>query len=133
MASRSRHGEPMNAPRPPGGFTLIEMLVVLSVIGLLLSLVAPSYLHHVDHAQELALRHNLKAARESIDQFRADRGRDPANLDELVSAHYLRELPLDPVTDRADTWQPVQVDGAMHDLHSGAPGKASDGSTYASW
>ena len=119
-------------PRPPG-FTLIEMLVVLSVIALLLSLVAPSYLHHVDRAQELALKHNLKAVRESIDQFHADRGRDPASLDELVSTRYLRELPLDPVTDRVDTWVPVQVEGGVHDLHSGAPGKSSDGSTYASW
>ena len=117
----------------PRGFTLIEMLVVLSVIGLLLSLVAPSYLHRIDRAQELALKHNLKAAREAIDQFRADRGRDPASLDELVATHYLRELPLDPVTDRSDSWAPVQVDGGMHDLHSGAPGKASDGSAYASW
>ncbi len=109
------------------------MLVVLSVIALLLSLVAPSYLHHVDRAQELALKHNLKAVRESIDQFHADRGRDPASLDELVSTRYLRELPLDPVTDRVDTWVPVQVEGGVHDLHSGAPGKSSDGSTYASW
>jgi general secretion pathway protein G len=123
----------MSQPTRPRGFTLIEMLVVLSVIGLLLSLVAPSYLHHVDRAQELALKHNLKSVRESIDQFRADRGRDPANLDELVSTHYLRELPLDPVTDRTDSWVPVQVDGGMHDLHSGAPGKGSDGSAYASW
>jgi len=112
---------------------LIEMLVVLSVIALLLSLVAPSYLHHVDRAQELALKHNLKAVRESIDQFRADRGRDPASLDELVSTRYLRELPLDPVTDRTDSWVPVQMNGGMHDVHSGAPGKGSDGSAYASW
>ena len=123
----------MSQPVRSRGFTLIEMLVVLSVIGLLLSLVAPSYLHHVDHAQELALKHNLKAVREGIDQFRADRGRDPASLDELVSTHYLRELPLDPVTDRTDSWVPVQVDGGVHDLHSGAPGKGSDGSAYASW
>ena len=123
----------MSRPVRHRAFTLIEMLVVLSVIGLLLSLVAPAYLHHVDRAQELALRHNLKSVRESIDQFRADRGRDPASLDELVSTHYLRELPLDPVTDRTDSWVPVQVDGGMHDLHSGAPGKAGDGSAYASW
>ena len=60
----------MNTLRPPRGFTLIEMLVVLAVLGLLLSLVAPSYLHQVDRAQELALRHNLKAVRASLDQFR---------------------------------------------------------------
>lgn len=123
----------MSARHRLRGFTLIEMLVVLAVIGLLLSLVAPSYLHHIDRAQELALRHNLKAVRTSIDQFRADRGRDPANVAELVSAHYLPEAPLDPVTDRSDTWVPVVVDGGMRDLHSGAAGNGSDGSAYASW
>ena len=115
------------------GFTLIEMLVVLSVIALLLSLVAPSYISHVGRAQELTLKQNLKTVRAAIDQFHADRGRDPTDLPELVSAHYLRELPVDPLTDRSDTWVPVVVDSGMHDLHSGALGKGSDGTTYASW
>ncbi len=119
--------------RASGGFTLIEMLVVLSVIALLLSLVAPAYVSHVGRAQELTLRQNLKTVRASIDQFRADRARDPADLAELVAEHYLRELPVDPVTDRNDTWVPVVMAGAMHDLHSGAPGKGSDGTPYASW
>lgn len=133
MALPCRSGERMSSPWRHRGFTLIEMLVVLSVIGLLLSLVAPAYLHHVDRAQELTLKQNLKTVRNSIDQFHADRGRDPAGLEELVSMHYLRDLPLDPVTDRTDSWVLVQMDGGMHDLHSGAPGKATDGSTYASW
>jgi general secretion pathway protein G len=115
------------------GFTLIEMLVVLSVIGLLLSLVAPSYLQHVDRARELALKADLRTIRDGIDKFNADRGRDPADLAELVSTHYLRELPVDPMTDRSDTWAVVEVDGKMHDLHSGAPGKGQDGTAYASW
>lgn len=115
------------------GFTLIEMLVVLSVIALLLSLVAPAYVSHIDRAQELTLRQNLKITRASIDQFRADRARDPADLAELVAEHYLRELPVDPVTDRNDTWVPAVVNGGMRDLHSGAPGKGSDGTLYASW
>jgi general secretion pathway protein G len=115
------------------GFTLIEMLVVLSVMALLLSLVAPSYISHVDRAQELTLKQNLKTIRAAIDQFRADRGRDPADLAELVATHYLRELPIDPVTDRSDTWVPVVVSNGMHDLHSGSPGKGSDGTPYAGW
>jgi general secretion pathway protein G len=114
-------------------FTLIEMLVVLSVIGLLLSIIAPTYLTHVDRARDLALRQTLKTVRDGIDKFSADRGRDPADLAELVSARYLRDLPVDPVTDRSDTWVPVQVDGALHDLHSGAPGKGQDGTAYAAW
>ena len=115
------------------GFTLIEMLVVLSVIALLLSLVAPAYISRIDRAQEVTLKQNLKTVRNSIDQFHADHTRDPADLAELVTTHYLRELPVDPVTDRSDTWVPVVVDGGMHDLHSGAPGKGSDGTPYASW
>ncbi len=115
------------------GFTLIEMLVVLSVIALLLSLVAPAYVSHIDRAQELTLKQNLKTVRSTIDQFRADHARDPADLAELVSTHYLRDLPVDPVTDRSDTWVPVVVEGGMHDLHSGAPGKGSNGTSYASW
>jgi general secretion pathway protein G len=115
------------------GFTLIEILVVLSVIGLLLSIAAPAYLKHVDHARDLALRQDLKTMRDGIDKFHADRGRDPADLAELVNARYVREVPVDPVTDSATTWVPVQVDGGMHDLHSGAPGNGADGTPYASW
>lgn len=119
--------------RSPGGFTLIEMLVVLAVIGLLLSIVAPSYRGHVDRARDLALKQDLKTVRDSIDKFHADRGRDPIELAELVTAHYLRELPVDPVTDSPTTWVPVKVDGGVHDLHSGAPGNGADGTAYASW
>lgn len=123
----------MRSASAPRGFTLIEMLVVLSVIGMLLSLVAPSYLGHVDRARELVLKQDLKTVRDSIDKFAADRGIDPENLDELVSAHYLREVPVDPMTDQSTTWVPQMVDGKMHDLHSGAPGRAHDGTSYASW
>ncbi|MET0384111.1 MAG: prepilin-type N-terminal cleavage/methylation domain-containing protein [Burkholderiaceae bacterium] len=115
------------------GFTLIEMLVVLSVIALLLSLVAPAYVSRIDRVRDLTLRQNLKTLRDAIDQFRADRARDPADLAELVGAHYLRDLPVDPVTDRNDGWVPMMVDGGMHDLHSGAPGKGGDGRPYAQW
>ncbi len=130
MGKLEHVAKPLQARR---GFTLIEMLVVLSVIALLLSLVAPAYVSHIDRAQELTLKQNLKTVRSTIDQFRADRGRDPVDLAELVNDHYLRELPVDPVTDRNDTWVPVVLDGAMHDLHSGAPGKGRDGSPYANW
>jgi general secretion pathway protein G len=118
---------------PPGGFTLIEMLVVLSVIALLLSIAAPAYLTHVDRARDLALKQDLRTIRDSIDKFHADSGRDPTELSELVTTHYLRELPVDPVTDSATTWVPVQVDGGVRDLHSGAPGSGADGTPYASW
>lgn len=130
LFATSAHGRP--ADHPDGrGFTLIEILVVLAVLALLTSIVAPTYLGRLDAAKELALKQNLKTIRDSIDHFAADRGRDPSDLQELVTSHYLREVPLDPVTDSAATWVPVIQDGRMHDLHSGALGQASDGISYA--
>lgn len=119
------------------GFTLIELMVVMAAIGLLLAITVPRYAEHVDRAREVVLRQNLAAVRDAIDKFYADRGRYPAALQELVQARYLRQLPVDPVTDRVDTWVLVGSDSGgatgVSDLHSGAAGKARDGSAYASW
>jgi general secretion pathway protein G len=120
------------------GFTVIELLVVLAAIALLLAVAAPRYVAHLDHAREVALRQNLHGLRDAIDKFYGDQGRYPANLEELVLKRYLRALPEDPVTQRTDSWvllgpngQPGS--GAVFDVRSGAPGKALDGSAYASW
>ncbi len=121
------------------GFTLIELLVVLAAMALLLSLAAPLYLQHVDRGRDVVLRHNLAALREAIDKFNADRSRYPASLQELVAERYIRNIPLDPVTDRSDTWVVVganaqgQTADVVRDVRSGAPGKAADGTPYASW
>src|SRR5262245_29725304 len=88
-----------------GGFTLIEMLAVLAAVALLLGIVAPRYLRHVDQAREVTLKHNLVGVRDSIDKFYVDRGRYPNDLQELVQSNYLRATPVDPLTNRADTWQ----------------------------
>jgi general secretion pathway protein G len=121
----------------PRGFTLIELLVVMAALGLLLAIAAPRYVEHVDRTRETVLRHNLASLREAIDQFHADRARYPKNLDELVEQRYLRHVPLDPVTDRTDSWVLVppqgQQTGAVFDVKSGAAGTARDGSAYASW
>jgi general secretion pathway protein G len=124
--------------RKGSGFTIIELLVVLAAMGLLLSLAVPRYVDHVDRSREAVLKHNLKAAREAIERYHADRGRYPASLQELVAARYLREVPLDPITDRADTWLVVGPNGAgasgsVFDLKSGARGNARDGTAYATW
>jgi general secretion pathway protein G len=83
------------------------------------------------------LKHNLKATREAIDRYHADRGRYPASLQELVAARYLREVPLDPITDRADSWVLVgpggSGSGAVFDVKSGSRSQARDGTAYASW
>lgn len=141
------------------GFTLIELLVVLAALGILLSLAAPRYIEHVDRAREAVLKQNLAAMRDAIDKFHADRARYPASLAELVQERYLRTLPLDPITDREDTWQVLarpragveqggasrsevtsnSVDttsaskGVVFDVRSGALGMARDGSRYAAW
>lgn len=120
------------------GFTLVELLVVMTVMGLLLSIAAPRYFEHVARAKEVVLRHNLAGMRQAIDKFYVDRGRYPASLQELVQQKYLRELPLDPVTDSATTWQVLAPpglsrEGAVMNVRSGAPGSAVDGSSYASW
>lgn len=80
------------------GFTLIELLVVMGVIGLLLALALPRYFKSLEHAKDVALAENLKVMRTQIDRFYADRGRYPETLHELVDARYLRDVPMDPIT-----------------------------------
>lgn len=119
------------------GFTIIELLVVMAALGLLLAIVAPRYTEHVDHARETVLRQNLAGLRDAIDKYYADRSRYPADLQELVRERYLRQVPLDPVTERIDSWVLVApngtTSGAVFDVRSGAAGRARDGTTYASW
>lgn len=132
----------MRITRHPGsaavrGFTLIELMVVLTVIALLVALASPRYVESVDRAKEAALRENLQQMRIAIDKFYADRARYPASLEELVEQRYLRRVPLDPVTERADAWVKVNpADGGavgVANVRSGAPGRALDGTAYASW
>lgn len=122
--------------RPADGFTVIELLVVMAALGLLLSIIAPRYVEHIDRSREVVLRQNLTALRDAIDKFYADRARYPENLQELVRERYLRELPVDPVTDRADSWllepPPGQRNGVA-EVRSGAAGVSRDGVAYARW
>ncbi len=119
------------------GFTLIELLVVMAVIGLLLSIVAPRFVHQIDRSRDVVLRHNLDGLRQAIDQFYSDKGHYPKALQDLVDAHYLRAVPVDPITERTDTWTMVLPAGdpgpAWYDVHSGARGLGGDGTPYATW
>lgn len=118
----------------PLGFTLIELLVVMTIIGLLLALALPRYFGSIDKSKETVLKENLRVTRTQIDRFFADRGRYPQSLDELVSEKYLRVVPIDPITDSAQTWILLQADESdgrgIADLHSGAHGQARDGTPY---
>lgn len=119
------------------GFTVIELLVVMAVISLLAAVAAPRYFRHLDHAREVALRESLVRMRQAIDQFHADHGRYPVALQELVERRYLRSVPVDPMTERADTWKPVPAPpplaAGVFDVRSGAAERAADGTAYAAW
>nr|WP_244848109.1 prepilin-type N-terminal cleavage/methylation domain-containing protein [Caballeronia sp. SL2Y3] len=117
-------------------FTLIELLVVLAIIATLLTIVVPRYFGQADKAKETVLHENLAAMRDSIDHFRADQGRYPQSLDELVQKHYLREVPLDPVAMSRSTWTvepPADGTPGVYNVRSGAKGKAKDGTDYSAW
>ena len=126
----------MPARKPRRGFTLIELLVVLAIIAMLLTIAVPRYFASLDNARDTALRKSLSVMRSAIDQYNADLGKYPGTLQELVTARYLRSLPVDPVTGSADQWIPEMAPdsgGGMRDVHSGAPGNGQDGTPYASW
>ena len=118
----------------PRGFTLIEMLVVMAIIGGLLALAAPRYFQHVDRAKETVLRSDLAGMRDALDKFFADTGRYPANLEELVSSRYLRKVPPDPITESTSSWRVVAPAdptlGGVYDVKSGADGLTRDGRPY---
>jgi prepilin-type N-terminal cleavage/methylation domain-containing protein len=121
------------------GFTLIELIVVLAIVGLLLTIAAPRYLGSLDRAREATLRTSLNVMRDAIDRFAADRGRYPESIEELVGERYLRALPEDPLTGRRDSWIVVApppgtaVPGPLWDVRSGAAGRAANGDLYADW
>ena len=124
------------------GFTLIELIIVMTIIGLLTAIAIPSYLNSVRKAREAVLREDLHTMRSAIDSFTVDKEQAPQTLDDLVQAGYLKSVPVDPMTNRSDTWNTSQSDtltsitetqGGIDDVHSGAQGLASDGSTYNNW
>jgi general secretion pathway protein G len=104
----------------------------------LLTIALPRYFQHLDRAREVTLKESLAVMREAIDKFQGDNGRYPENLEELVSKRYLRKLPVDPLTEAADTWvlvPPPDEPGSRRvwDVKSGAEGQGLDGSDYATW
>lgn len=123
--------------RQSRGFTLIELLVVLSIIALLLTLVSPQYFNHIDRAKEMALKQDLKVMRSALDQYFGDHGVYPDRLERLVEDSYLDKIPVDPMTDRADTWVIIRPEeplkGEVFDVKSASEGVAKDGTSFNSW
>ena len=131
------------APPTDEGFTLIELMIVMVVIGLLAAIAIPSYTNNVRNAKEAVLREDLRTMRGAIDSYTIDKQKAPQSLDDLVQSGYLKTMPVDPFTKRSDTWVPAQSDvlssidqtdsGGINDLHSGAQMTAADGSSYNTW
>ena len=132
--------------RPPvrgaEGFTLIELIIVMTIIGLLTAIAIPSYLASVRKAREAVLHEDLHTMRSAIDSYTVDKEQAPQSLDDLVQAGYLKSIPIDPMTNKADTWNTSQSDdltsitepqGGIGDVHSGSQSLASDGGTYNTW
>lgn len=119
------------------GFTLIELLVVLAIVALLITIAVPRYFHSVDRSKEVVLRQNLLITRDSISKFYGDTGRYPENLDELVSAKYLKSVPRDPILESSSGWVIIPPDDSTHgnvaDLRSGAPGSDLAGKPFSDY
>ena len=124
------------------GFTLIELLVVISLIVLLASIGLVMYQNSVQRGREAVLKEDLFRMRDAIDQHYADKGKYPGSLEDLVSAGYLRKVPVDPMTQSTETWQTVPaepdpanltVEPGIYNVRSGAEGQALDGSKFSEW
>ncbi len=124
------------------GFTLIELMVVMLIIGVLVAIAVPNYVSSIKAAKEAVLKEDLHVLRQAIDSYTMDKEKAPQSLDDLVQAGYLKKIPDDPMTHRSDTWVPEQSD-AIHsidqtdpgidDVHSGSSETGSDGQPYSSW
>ena len=125
------------------GFTLLELLIVMMIIAILASIAVPAYMGIIKHSREVVLKEDLHTLRNAIDQYTYDKQKSPQSLDDLVQAGYLKAMPIDPMTQRNDTWiagrseEYTSVDetdpGGINDVHSGSQQVSSDGTTYNTW
>ncbi len=150
--------EPIETPAAPSpvrrsarrrAFTLLELIIVITIIGILAAIAVPNYLQTPIRAKEAVLKTNLRTIREVIDQHHADKGSYPTSLEELVEKGYLRKMPDDPFTGKPDwtleyeevdeedvppeTEEGVEGGAGIVDVHSASEAVALDGTPYAEW
>ena len=139
MARRTRSGNVRFRRR---GFTLIELMIVMAIIAILISIAVPIYNHVITRSRESVLRSNLFTIRSMLDEYTVDKQKAPQSLQDLVSEGYLREVPMDPITNSRDTWKVIMEDpnNAMNpqepgifDVRSGSDKISSEGTAYNEW
>ncbi|MGA2559729.1 MAG: prepilin-type N-terminal cleavage/methylation domain-containing protein [Terracidiphilus sp.] len=128
--------------RHDAGFTLVELMIVMAIIGVLAMVAVPSYIKAIQHAREAVLKEDLHTLREAIDSYTMDKQKAPQSLDDLLQDGYLKTIPEDPmtksnttwVTDSSDTMHSLdQTDPGVDDVHSGSDETGSDGQPYNTW
>ena len=124
------------------GFTLIELMIVMAIIGVLAVVAIPSYVGAVKQAREAVLKEDLHVLRDAIDSYTADKQKAPQSLEDLVNEGYLRSIPVDPMTRSTESWVTDssdalhsldQTDPGIDNVHSGSQETGSDGQPYSSW
>ncbi|MGB9031444.1 MAG: type II secretion system protein [Acidobacteriaceae bacterium] len=128
--------------RREGGFTLVELMVVMLIIGVLATVAIPSFVAAIKSAKEAALKEDLHVLRDAIDSYTMDKNKAPQSLDDLVQNGYLKVIPEDPFTHSRDTWVTAsddtyadldQTEPGINDVHSGSEEQGSDGQPYSTW
>lgn len=124
------------------GFTIVELMIVLTVIGILLSVAVPIYQKALVRSNETVLRSNLFTLRTMIDEYTYDKQKAPQTLQDLVDAGYLRQIPIDPMTKSSDTWKVIMEDAlsstsqsepGIFDVRSGSDRRSLEGTNYSEW
>jgi general secretion pathway protein G len=124
------------------GFTLIELMIVMLIIGVLMAIAVPNYISSIKAAKESVLKEDLHVMRNAIDSYTMDKQKAPQSLQDLVEAGYLKSIPMDPMTRSTDSWVTEQsdtlhsidqTDPGIDDVHSGDQEVGSDGQPYSAW
>jgi general secretion pathway protein G len=131
-----------NTKTGKSGFTLLELMIVLTILAILVTIAIPMYTSVMLRTKESVLKANLRDLREAIDAFTADKKKAPQALNDLVDAGYFRAVPYDPITQSNSTWEvkvdtsitsPDQTDAGISDVHSGSSQESSEGTPYNTW